>query len=541
MHLAPDIDWIYRELVPIGFLFYHLVELLFHWEFLFACLPNLQEKIFGYFVGEDHYLRRVARAVDFSAVAALCAQRTPDHKGGLAPIPPLKLYKLYLVMFLLRIPSERELCRRAQADLAIRWFCRFGLVGRIPVHSTLSKFRVRMGVRTFEAVFHGVLCQCIDAKLLNGQELAFDASKMPASATAVPPHEQLKRLVRAFLEELFDTADVQPASQQDQQALAEVIQQGARLVRIKLKDIDAFWTRFREWLKPGPPTDAMPAHPDPNSSQPVRFPSMKPTTLTERLKTILARIPHARGDLDARYGHTSDGEAFLGYLSSFGIDTGHHVITATVLSDAGTFCSKHFQPLYAQHKQNLRTGGLPNAPQRGLGDKGYDEAGIRRTLADDGVETFIPARDRQNKHGVYSTDRFRFNEAGELICPGHGAMIAGAQRARKGGTLIYRCPKPDCILGAQCTKGERRTVEINLDAHRLRQAALEQRETPRFKDAMKRRLRVEAVFGHGKTAHHLDKALYRNKAMVRIQQLTGATSMNIEKLVSASTRACPDP
>ncbi len=59
---------------------------------------------------------------------------------------------------------------------------------------------------------------------------------------------------------------------------------------------------------------------------------------------------------------------------------------------------------------------------------------------------------------------------------------------------------------------------------------------------MKRRLRtclrrrgrqVEAVFGHGKTGHHLGKTFYRNQAMARIQQLTAATSMNLEKLVSA--------
>jgi len=50
---------------------------------------------------------------------------------------------------------------------------------------------------------------------------------------------------------------------------------------------------------------------------------------------------------------------------------------------------------------------------------------------------------------------------------------------------------------------------------------------------MKRRLLIEAVFGHGKTGHHLAKALYQNQEMVYIQALMAATSMDLEKLVSA--------
>jgi len=154
-------------------------------------------------------------------------------------------------------------------------------------------------------------------------------------------------------------------------------------------------------------------------------------------------------------------------------------------------------------------------------------------LAADDVQVFIAPVQRRNKHGVYPTDRFRFNEAEDLICPGQVAMIPGAHRARKGGTVIYRCPQPECPLRTACTKRARRTVEINPDVHRQRQAGWDQEQSPEFKAAMKRRLRIEAVFGHGKTGHHLDKALYRNQTMVRIQQLTSATSMNMEKLVSA--------
>ncbi|MEW6606976.1 MAG: hypothetical protein AB1414_05910 [bacterium] len=45
------------------------------------------------------------------------------------------------------------------------------------------------------------------------------------------------------------------------------------------------------------------------------------------------------------------------------------------------------------------------------------------------------------------------------------------------------------------------------------------------------RLRMEAGIGHLKDYHLLRRALYRNKEMIRIQQLMSVSSANIEKLV----------
>jgi transposase len=523
---------LYRLFPSIGVVFYHVVTRLLATPLFLGWLWGLEEKIFDYFVDESHYLRRLARAVDFCRIQRLCEERTPDRPGGIAPVPPLKLYKLYLVMFVLRIPGERELCCRAKSDLAIRWFCGFGLLGSIPAHSTLSKFRRRMGVQTFQEAFHCILCQCVEAGLVPGQELAFDASKMLASATPVRPREQLNRLVQAFLEELFDTAHIVPDSESDEQRLAELARRAARLVGIRLKDVGRFWTRFGQWLSSpdGPQTDSPPDRQEPRR---FRFPVIKPAELTERLKRVLVGLVHAVGDEDCRYGHTSDNEAFLGYLSSFAIDTAHHIITATVLDHGATHCSTPFETLYAQHEDNLKRAQAPSIPDRALGDSGYDSAAIRMRLAGDDVKVFIAPKEHRNRHGVYSTDRFRFNEGNELICPAGVAMIPGAHRERKGGTVIYRCPQPDCPQRSACTKRARRTVEINPQVHRQRQCKWDPEESVELKAAMKRRLRIEAVFGHGKTGHHLDKALYRNMEMVRIQQLMAAASMNMEKLVSA--------
>ena len=41
----------------------------------------------------------------------------------------------------LGIRSERRLCEEVHLNLAYRWFCRLGLDGKVPEHSTFSKNR----------------------------------------------------------------------------------------------------------------------------------------------------------------------------------------------------------------------------------------------------------------------------------------------------------------------------------------------------------------------------------------------------------------
>ena len=431
-------------------------------------------------------------------------------------------------MYLFHIPGERELCRRARADLAIRWFCGFGLVGPIPVHSTLSKFRSRMGLETFQDAFLDILRQCAEAHLIQAEEVILDGSNLPARATPLPPTRQRTVLLQRFLEGLFHTAYVEPATEDDRPRLEAILQRVAAMAGAPLKDLQAFWRRFLDRVKPAPGA----------SPRPVRFPRLSQSQLTQSVRQALLTIPHAIGDLSARYGSTGEREPFLGYLSTFAIDPYKQIITAPYLTHAAVYGSAHFHPVYAQHKQNLARIGLRTPLKRALMDKGYDQADVRQTLHHDAVQPFISPKQRHNKHGVYSTDAFSFNDQGQLICPNRSPMIPGPRRARKRGTVIYRCPTPEtCPLRSQCTRVKQRTVEIHPETQRRRLESLLLKDTPEFKAAMNRRRLIEAVFGHGKSAHHLDKALYRNEPMVRIQQMTAATVMNIEKLVLAAPRA----
>jgi hypothetical protein len=53
----------------------------------------------------------------------------------------ITVIRMLLVGYCFGIRSERRLCEEVHLNLAYRWFCRLGLDGAVPDHSTFSKNR----------------------------------------------------------------------------------------------------------------------------------------------------------------------------------------------------------------------------------------------------------------------------------------------------------------------------------------------------------------------------------------------------------------
>lgn len=67
--------------------------------------------------------------------------RFTAKKNGRPAINPVVIAKYLLVGFLYGIPSERQIERRIQTDIALRWY--LDLFDRVPDHSTVSQLRRR--------------------------------------------------------------------------------------------------------------------------------------------------------------------------------------------------------------------------------------------------------------------------------------------------------------------------------------------------------------------------------------------------------------
>ena len=104
----------------------------------------MQEALFYGFslerhVPDNHLLRKIDRFVDLSEVRR---HLEPYYsETGRPSIDPELLMRMLIVGYGFGIRSERRLCEEVHLNLAYRWFCRLGLDGDVPDHSTFSKNR----------------------------------------------------------------------------------------------------------------------------------------------------------------------------------------------------------------------------------------------------------------------------------------------------------------------------------------------------------------------------------------------------------------
>jgi transposase len=85
-------------------------------------------------VPADHLLRKIDRFVDLSTLRLeLTSFYSPI---GRPSIDPELMIRMLVVGYCFGIRSERRLCEEVDLNLAYRWFCRLGLDGHVPDHST---------------------------------------------------------------------------------------------------------------------------------------------------------------------------------------------------------------------------------------------------------------------------------------------------------------------------------------------------------------------------------------------------------------------
>ena len=165
----------------------------------------------------DHLLRKIDRFLDLTA---LRRELAPFYSPiGRPSIDPELMIRMLIVGYCLGIRSERRLCEEVDLNLAYRWFCRLGLEGRVPDHSTFSKTRHGRfrDSDAFRRLFEMVVQRAMTEGLVGGEGFAVDASLIAADAnkqrsfasTDEVDWQELavaRRSVREYLDTLDDAA-----------------------------------------------------------------------------------------------------------------------------------------------------------------------------------------------------------------------------------------------------------------------------------------------------------------------------------------------
>jgi transposase len=165
-------------------------------------------------VPADHLLRSIDRFVDLTG---LRQELAPFYAStGRPSVDPELMIRMLIIGYCLGIRSERRLCDEVHLNLAYRWFCRLGLDGRVPDHSTFCKNRHGRfrDSDLLRRLFETVLARCIAEGLVGGEGFAVDGSLIRADAnrqkgvegSAGLPPESASRAAQEYLAVLDEAA-----------------------------------------------------------------------------------------------------------------------------------------------------------------------------------------------------------------------------------------------------------------------------------------------------------------------------------------------
>ncbi len=161
-------------------------------------------------VPQDHLLRKIDAAVDFSFIHDICKDLySPDN--GRPAIEPELLFKMLLLGYLYDIKSEVKIAQAVNENIAFKWFLGLKLTEKGPDHATISINRVRRfkDNNIAEQIFDEILHQCIAKGLVGGEILYTDSTHIKAKANK---HKKalvtVKETPREYMEELDEQIDL---------------------------------------------------------------------------------------------------------------------------------------------------------------------------------------------------------------------------------------------------------------------------------------------------------------------------------------------
>jgi transposase len=436
-------------------------------------------------VPQDHFYRHLHRVLDLSFVRDLTADCYAT--GGRPSIDPEVYFRLQLIMFFERIPSERKLLEQATYNLAMRWYAGYNLDEPLPDHSSLSKIRARLGLPVFRRFFEAITEQCIRAGLVWGEELIFDATKVRANASLDSLIPRLHLLTEEHLAQLEPMEP--PTTLWEQNNARWDLLEACRL--------------------------------DPNRPASEGY---------ERKSDRLV----SRTDPDAVPMKTTGQKTTLGFHDHYVIDGGKaRIILNALVTPADVMENAPMLPLLRRAMFRWRV-----KPQRVIADTTYGTTDNIRALEESGIRAYVPLPDWEQRSPYFGASLFTYDPEHDVYhCPQratlrrHTAVYTGRNIVlyRAAATVCNACPvKADCTVS---THG--RLIARSFDAEYLDRVR-GYHETEEYAKAMrKRKVWIEPLFGEAKQWHGMRQFRLRGLQKVNMEGLMIAAGQNLKRLLSA--------
>lgn len=387
--------------------------------------------------------------------------------NGNVSVPPPVILKLMLLLVLYNVRSERELMATLPERLDWLWFVGYDLDTEIPDHSVLSKARRRWGVKLFKVFFERIVWQCVQSGLVDGSKIFMDSSLIDANAA-----------------------------------------NGSIMDRYSLKA--QLSDRYAE--------------------------------LERRLDEIGAEELAKRGTVNQRYISLTDAEATivgrgtpgLYYQAHRAVDPCAEVITAACVTRGDANEAHLLVPLWEAHHSNTQM-----RADTVVADSRYGTIENFLACHDRGIAAHMPdlkraALKRTEGKQIFPDTSFAYDAATDTYrCPAGNALRRKSLHQHRE-SIDYAAPKSvckACALRDQCTRNKAgRSIKRHLRQDALDAMRSKSRSPQAKRDIRTRQQLMERSFARG-TRLDFDRARWRGRAKVQIQEYLSAAIQNIEVLL----------
>jgi len=496
-------------------------------------LSREDQELFDTLVPFDHWTRRADAHIDFLELRKSLEPLFSASKGRPA-IEPVLFMKLELLMFHDNL-SDGQVFTRAGTDLAYRRFLRLGRNEHLPDVSTLGRFRARLGVEGHRDLFHAVLGQARKYGLVKDRLRLKDATHVLADI-AIPAGLQLVAQARNKLLTAAEPFDAERVA--GERVRIGAIRQStdsrgneARLVaRVEhLRDILA-------WVEQLP--EPLDADNNPTWQSLLAAAEVARKVLAGHDTPDGSRRIRSTVDPDARRGR--HGEYYDGYMVDVLVDADSELFTAINVMPADGNESADALVLVEQEQTTHGN----DIEKLSIDGAGYDGPVIRELESKEGtnVKVFVPPKASANG-GKFTSEMFELSEDGlHATCPA-GQLSQYRQRQQTRHTTAYRFPREACNacpLRSQCidpTQKHARSVRKN-DYEPEYQMVRERAQTDEYFQVKQEHPKVERRLGELINRHDGRRARYRGTARVFIQQLLGAMTANVNRMIRLLDAQC---
>lgn len=473
----------------------------------FAPLPDLSlEEL----VPKDNFYRRLQEELDLSFVRDLVKDRyAPSGRPG---VDPEVFFKLQLVLFFEGLRSERQLMQVVADRLSLRWYLGYDLHEPLPDHSSLTRIRERYGVEIFRRFFERIVELCIEAGLVWGRELYFDATKVEANAS---PESMRPRLtIEEYLSEVFPDEPDEPGRSESPPEAG--LPQNVTPLRDDLAEPrNRTGAEPRDWISTN---------------------GRQQREVTRGRYKRKADSSVSTTDSDASMMKRNGGSSHPGYHVHYVVDGGKaRVILQALVTPSEVMENQPMLDLLWRGRFRWRL-----HPRQVTGDTTYGTVENIKAIEDAGVRAYLPLPDFGKRTPFFGKNAFVYDpEKDVYVCP-QGEELRRYTLVNGDRVVKYKADPAacnTCPLKDDCTTSSKgRLVSRSFDEGYLEVVRAYHLTEPYKKAMRKRKVWVEPMFAEAKCWHGLRRFRLRGLERVNIEALLTAAGQNIKRLLTFGKR-----